>query len=115
MQYITCNDAIKRFKFQTRYMAFIDGDEFIFPKTNKKISEVVDEILSGNPNAAGLGINWQMFGSNGQDKADYSRGVLERFTRRAPKDFSSNGTVKSIVNPRAADYAAIAHFFFLFH
>ena len=26
------NDAIKNFKFQSRYMAFIDGDEFIFPK-----------------------------------------------------------------------------------
>ena len=26
------NDAIKRFKFFNRYMAFIDLDEFIFPK-----------------------------------------------------------------------------------
>ena len=25
-------DAIAKFKFQSRYMAFIDGDEFIFPK-----------------------------------------------------------------------------------
>ena len=25
-------DAVKKFKFQCRYMAFIDGDEFIFPK-----------------------------------------------------------------------------------
>jgi len=30
----TFNDAAKRFKFQSRYMAFIDGDEFIFPKSN---------------------------------------------------------------------------------
>ena len=115
MQIPAYNDAIDKYRFECRYMAFIDCDEFIFPKTNQKISEVVEEILSLDENAAGLGINWQIFGSNGQDKADYSRGVLERFTRRAPKDFSSNGTVKSIVNPRAADYAAIAHFFFLFH
>ncbi|MBR0061311.1 MAG: glycosyltransferase family 92 protein, partial [Selenomonadaceae bacterium] len=32
MQYAAYNDAVKRFKFQTRYMAFIDGDEFIYPK-----------------------------------------------------------------------------------
>ncbi len=29
------NDAVKRFKFQSRYIAFIDGDEFIYPKFNK--------------------------------------------------------------------------------
>ncbi len=33
MQYAVYNDAVKRFKFRCRYMAFIDGDEFIFPKT----------------------------------------------------------------------------------
>ena len=115
MQYIAYNDAINRFKFQCRYMAFIDLDEFIFPKTNRRIVEVVDEILSGNPNASGLSMHWQIFGSNGQDKADYSRGVLERFTRRAPKDFSyiikkddnpsllysvGNVFLKVIANPR---------------
>ena len=57
-----------------------------------------------------MGINWQHFGSNGQDKADYSRGVLERFTRRAPSDwvntdkngrgFGGNYLIKCIVNPR---------------
>ena len=32
MQYVVYNDAVKRFKFRCRYMAFIDADEFIFPK-----------------------------------------------------------------------------------
>ena len=32
MQMVAYNDAIKRFKFHCRYMAFIDGDEFIYPK-----------------------------------------------------------------------------------
>ena len=32
MQYAVSNDAVKRFKFFCRYMAFTDGDEFIFPK-----------------------------------------------------------------------------------
>lgn len=27
-------DAVKRFKFQSRYMAFIDLDEFIYPKSS---------------------------------------------------------------------------------
>ena len=34
MQNFVYNDAVKRFKFQSRYMAFIDGDEFILPKSS---------------------------------------------------------------------------------
>ena len=75
-------------------MAFIDLDEFIYPKTNRSITEVVDEILSSDSNASGLLIHWQIYGSNGQEKADYSRGVLERFTRRAEKDFGRFETKK---------------------
>ena len=36
MQYVVYNDAFKRFKFYCRYMAFIDGDEFIYPKTDNR-------------------------------------------------------------------------------
>ena len=110
MQMIVYNDAVKRFKFQCRYMAFIDGDEFILPKSNRSIVEVVDEILSADSLAAGLAINWQCFGSNGQETADYSRGVLERFTRRAAKDWSGNNQVKTIANPRAIDFIGLPHY-----
>ena len=119
MQYAAYNDAVKRFKFQSRYMAFIDCDEFIYPKTNRSIVEVVDEILSRVPNAAGLGINWQIFGSNGQEKADYTRGVLERFTRRAPYNWvvplkennlpGGNAHVKTIANPRRIIFVGSPH------
>jgi len=66
-----------------------------------------------------VAINWQIFGSNGQVKADYSRGVLERFTRRAPKNFSATITlglvggnvhVKTIANPRKIKLFAFPHF-----
>ena len=103
MQYVVYNDAVKRFKFQSRYLTFIDGDEFIFPKTNQSIAEVTDEILLQDENASGLEINWQIFGSNGHDKADYTRGVLERFTRRALNNEKSNPLCKSIVNARTVN------------
>ena len=106
------NDAVRRFKFAARYMAFIDLDEFLYPKSNRSVVEVVDEILSHDLKAAGLGIHWQIFGSNGHETADYTRGVLERFTRRAPKNWylppgyegnhfaQGNCYIKNIVNPR---------------
>ena len=114
MQIPAYADALERFRFFCRYMAFIDLDEFIFPQTNQSISEVVDEILSGDKNAQALGISWHIFGSNGQKKADYSVGVLERFTRRAPDKWENfmqleskdalrigNMYVKIIANPRS--------------
>ncbi|MBQ3726625.1 MAG: hypothetical protein II902_06150, partial [Selenomonadaceae bacterium] len=94
------------------------------------ISEVVDEILSRDPNAAGLSIHWQEFGSNGHEKADYSRGVLERFTRRARKDFYGRFTdsrgithtlgnvhLKIIANPRLIKKSSVhyAIYFENFH
>ena len=48
-----------------------------------------------------------MFGSNGQEKADYSRGVLDRFTRCAQE---INKHVKTIANPRRIDFIFIPHF-----
>ena len=109
MQMATFNDAVKRFKFHCRYMAFIDADEFIFPKTNQSIVETLDEILSVAPEAAGVAINWQFFGSNNHETADYSRGVLERFTRRAPVDFDINIGVKTVANPRKINFIIYPH------
>ena len=113
-------DAVDRFKFLCRYMAFIDLDEFIYPLKGQSIVEVVDEIFSHDSTAATLKINWQIFGSNAQDKADYSRGVLERFTRRAPRDWlfddeklnrlaNCNAYVKILVNPRRVDSILSPH------
>ena len=101
-QFPAYNDAIQRFRFLCRYIAFIDGDEFIFPQNNRSIVEIVDEIVSSKPNVGGMGISWHCFGSSGQVKADYSRGVLERFVYREPADTVID--IKNIVNPRRIKY-----------
>lgn len=88
-------------------MAFIDDDEFILPRSNQSIAEVVDEILIDDTIFSGLEVSWMTYGSNGQNTADFSRGVLERFTYRAAKEEKS---VKSILNPRRVDYMWTSHF-----
>lgn len=117
------NEAIHKYRFFCRYMAVFDLDEFIFPKSNQSVTEVVDEILADKPNAAYLAINWHIFGSNGQKKADYSRGVLERFTRRAKTNWmpimdtgseGGNAHVKVIVNPRKVKVFCNPHSPFVF-
>ena len=65
--------------------------------------------MSNYPNAAGLAINWQLFGANGQEKADYSRGVLERFTQRVKNIPASEALIKTIANPRKINLKVDAH------
>ena len=102
------NDAVKKFRFYCRYMAFVDADEFFVPKSNRSLSEIADEILSGfKVSTAGFEAQWFMYGSNGEEKADYTRGVLERFTRRQKNMFDA---AKSITNPRKINYIQTSHY-----
>ena len=106
-QYEAYNDAFKSFKFECRYMAIIDGDEFIFPKSKSTIVEVVDEVLGKNQNAAALGANWQMYGSNNLETAEFSRGVLDRFTKRSN---NVDKHTKTIADPRKIDFFQNSHY-----
>ena len=109
-------DALTRFRFFCRYMAFIDLDEFILPLKGQSIVEVVDEVLSHDKCSQALAVTWRLFGSNGHEAADYSRGVLERFTRRAPNEGVLGGEpyVKLVGNPRSMKFFSGAHFSFHF-
>jgi hypothetical protein len=72
------NHFIKRFKHLYDYVAFFDVDEFLVLKRHTNIN---DFCLQHIPSGA-LGVNWYIFGNNGQTKYE-PRGVLERFTRRS--------------------------------
>ncbi len=123
-QYEAYNEAIQSYKFFCRYIAFIDADEFIFPQNNKGIVEITDEILEDKPNAGGLAANIYYFGSNNLETADYSKGVLERFTRRAPIDWiplisnkslpGGTAHVSTITNPRKVHHFGNPHYAYYF-
>ena len=106
-QYEAYNDAVKRFRFQCRYLAIIDGDEFIFPKSKSTVAEVVDETFGNNSNASALCPNWYMFGSSGLETADFNRGVIDRFTNRAKK---VDRHIKTIANPRKINFFVNPHY-----
>lgn len=119
MQNMAYYIAVKDYALQTRYMAFIDLDEFILPKTGKSIVETVDDIMSQYP-ATGLAVNWQVFGSSGQKTADFSKGILSRFKQRAEDNWKDNVDiyiggygnqhVKTIANPRTISYFENPHY-----
>ena len=119
-QILVYNEVVEKHKFDCRYIAFIDADEFIQPRGDKTIKDVLHEVLNDDSEAVGLTINWHMFGSGGQDNADLEIGVLERFLYRTPDDFGSdknegNAHVKTIANPRGVELITIPHFAMYFN
>ena len=108
MQDSSVNDAIKRFKYETKYLAVIDGDEYIVPvKEGTLIPDLLDEIITGyhkhryNPGgfAGGVGINWRDYGTSGHKEAVEGL-VIENYTMRAEDDYFQNVHIKTIYNPR---------------
>jgi tetratricopeptide (TPR) repeat protein len=82
---------------QTRWLGFIDTDEFLVPKTTLDLKELLKEFEP----YGGLAVSSLFFGSNGfKDRPQ--TGQLANYTRRTHPTFSDNILVKSIVQPERA-------------
>ena len=97
-------DAIRRYRFECRYLVCIDVDEFINLRGNESIIDLVDEMFARDDQVAGFAMHMVNFGSNGLKAAEYDKGVLERFTRRAPIEHTHNRYIKTIVDPRRVKF-----------
>lgn len=107
-QWAAYNDAVKHHRFDCRYMAFIDDDEFLRATDHSRsIKDIVREIFEQYPDAGALTLNGFNYGSSGYETADYSIDVIERFTRRA----TTAGTLgKVIANPRLIAHIENPHY-----
>src|SRR5689334_9972380 len=57
------NDAYAKYGSKLDWMAFIDGDEFLFPTKAGSMQEALQEF--NDKNISALGIYWACFGSSG--------------------------------------------------
>lgn len=107
MQTKAYKNCIKRFTIISRWIAFIDIDEFIVPKsTHGNLPALLKDFEA----YGGLGINWQMFGSSGHIKRT-GKPVLESFLLRSEVDFHTNHHIKSIVQPKRVSGVLNPHAF----
>ncbi len=105
MQLPVYNDCIVRYRKYSRWIAFIDADEFIV-SLEKRLSD----FLKAYEQEAAVCVNWVMFDSNGYEETPCGKLVTEAYTR-IHKNFSSdNMHVKSIVNPKCVKYVANPHY-----
>jgi hypothetical protein len=79
----------------TRWLGFIDVDEFLLPHRENDLRE----LLTDFEDFAGLGVNWVMFGSSGHETPPPGL-VIENYTLRADYALPTNLHIKSIVQPR---------------
>lgn len=99
--------CLRHYGESSRWIAFIDIDEFIVPNTP---GHSLPEFLIDYEEYGGLGVNWLIFGSNGhQHKPAYAQ--LESFTRRSETGFHPNKHIKSIVQPKFVKSAFKSHCF----
>ena len=89
------DDCLEKHRFDTRWIAFIDLDEFIVPIKDKTIPE----FLSRFENFPAVEVNWLIYGSGGA-KTKQPGTMMERFKYHSLPGHYLNRHVKSIVNPR---------------
>lgn len=76
------------------WMAFIDGDEFLFPTQHQDIADAL--ALYDKPDLSALAVYSRYYGSNGHVK-EPSGLIMENYPRHSSIDFAANKHVKSIV------------------
>ncbi|MDD2549338.1 MAG: glycosyltransferase family 92 protein [Bacteroidales bacterium] len=91
------NDCLKRHRYNSRWIAFIDLDEFIVPIKYKTIPEFLND-FEGFP---AVEINWLCYGSGGA-KTHESGKIMERFRTHSHPNHELNRHIKTIVYPRFA-------------
>jgi hypothetical protein len=100
--------AILNFGSDFRWMAFIDVDEFILPKTGRTI----EEGLAGARGFPNVSLPWHMFGTSGH-KTRPAGPVTRNYTLRAADPMSRLENVmnfKCIVDPCAVSEVSVHHF-----
>lgn len=91
----------------TRWLGFIDVDEFLVPKTTTDLRE----FLTAYEAYGGLGVHWLMFGSSGYIEKP-SGSQISSFIQATPPDFEPNNFIKSIVQTHYAVFPGKVHHFY---
>lgn len=84
-------------KCQTRWICYLDADEFLLLKKDNSISEYVGRFGS---DTSAIGINWRLFGSSGHLKVQPGL-VIERFQQASKWDAPKNQHIKTIAKVEA--------------
>ncbi len=95
MQLKAYANCVRKHKRHTKYLGFLDIDEFIVPIKHKTISDYLKSL----GRFSGVQMNWLVYGSGGAKKREKGF-VIERFKDHSLPDHKLNRHIKVILNPR---------------
>ena len=95
MQLKAYANCVRKHKRHTKYLGFLDIDEFIVPIKHKTISDYLKSL----GRFSGVQMNWLVYGSGGAKKREKGF-VIERFKDHSLHDHKLNRHIKVILNPR---------------
>lgn len=95
MQLAAYDDCLKNYRFDARWIAFIDLDEFIVPIKYDSIPS----FLKRFEDSSAVEVNWLIYGSGGEKKK-LPGTMMERFKCHSQPTHYLNRHVKSIVDTR---------------
>lgn len=106
VQIAALRDCVRRVRRETRWLAFFDVDEFLFPRREDSLVEVLERHYRA---CSSVSVHWCNFGPSGF--AARPPGLTaESYTRRAERDHPLQRAVKTIYRPgrivRYGGYAA---------
>lgn len=95
MQLAAYDDCLAQHRYETRWLAFIDLDEFIVPVRDA----MIPDFLHRFEQFSAVEVNWLIYGSGGATEK-LPGTMMQRFRRHSQPDHPLNRHVKSIVDPR---------------
>ncbi len=98
-------DCINASRGVTKWIAFLDSDEFLFPTHENSLKDVLNQYSN-----LAIGVNWQMFGTSWVEKIPENKLLVETLTLCAPKDYGPNIHIKSIVRPEVVTHFENPHY-----
>lgn len=87
-------ESYQQFGEEIDWMAFLDGDEFLFPTADKSLDNALKN-YSGKKLSA-LGVYWSCFGSSNYIKEPKGL-IIENYKFRANDNYPNNRHIKSMV------------------
>ena len=110
-QHEAYTDSILRYLPEVDWMAYIDGNDFLFPVQHANIKDALT--LYKDKKLSALAVYWICYGSSGHLTAPDGL-LLEEYTRHSHPHFHTNRQIKSIVRGRQNQNIQNinAHYFF---
>ena len=100
------NECLSKAKEESRWLAFIDSDEFLVPMQHMSLIDLLKEYEE----FGGVAANWQMFGTSRIERLSVDKLMIEQLVFRGPIHEPIHYHVKSIIKPKRVECFINPHY-----